>query len=218
MTIGLGTFRLVRAARAKASTIGAKSVPGLQNRWSMPCAAERVQVVFRRNAGHEIRYPWLALLMARQMRSGVAGMSICVTPSGASASSIAAMIACGAAIAPAWPEPFTPSGLAFVGTPRQRDVEVGQILGARQGVVHERAAQHLAGVRIIDRVFQHRLADTLRHAALHLPDGQHRIDQGAEVIDRGIALQGGAPVSGSTSTSAIWQPFGKVIRSSRFQT
>jgi hypothetical protein len=27
------------------------------------------------------------------------------------------MIACGDAIAPAWPEPFTPSGLAFVGTP-----------------------------------------------------------------------------------------------------
>ena len=31
-TMGCGTFRLVRAARANASTIGAKSVPGLQNK------------------------------------------------------------------------------------------------------------------------------------------------------------------------------------------
>src|ERR1700733_3698065 len=58
-----------------------------------------------------------ASCMARQMRSDVAGISMCVTPSGASASSTAAMIAWGDAIAPAWPEPFTPSGLAFVGTP-----------------------------------------------------------------------------------------------------
>ncbi len=32
ITIGFGTFRLDRAARAKASMIGAKSVPGLTNR------------------------------------------------------------------------------------------------------------------------------------------------------------------------------------------
>ena len=59
----------------------------------------------------------------------------------------------------------------------------------RQCIVHEGAAQHLAGLRIVHRVLQHRLADALRHAALHLADRQHRIDQRAEIIHRGVAVQ-----------------------------
>jgi len=42
-----------------------------------------------------------ALRIARQMRSGVAGISILSTPSGASASRIALMMVCGAAMQPA---------------------------------------------------------------------------------------------------------------------
>src|SRR5882672_8088248 len=56
-----------------------------------------------------------ASLSARHTRSGVAGMSIASTPAGLSASRIAAMIVCGAAMQPACPEPLTPSGLARVG-------------------------------------------------------------------------------------------------------
>ena len=47
----------------------------------------------------------------RHTRSGVAGMSRSPTPSGASASTTAFMIAAGAPIAPASPQPLTPSGL-----------------------------------------------------------------------------------------------------------
>src|SRR5690348_17151275 len=43
--------------------------------------------------------------------SGVAGMSICVTPSSASASTSAFMTAGGEPTAPASPAPFTPIGL-----------------------------------------------------------------------------------------------------------
>jgi hypothetical protein len=97
------------------------------------------------------------------------------------------MIACGDAIAPAWPEPFTPSGVR--GHAGQRDIEIRQVLGARQCIVHERAAEHLAGVRIVYRVLEHRLADTLSDAALHLSHCQHRIDQRAEVVDRSVTFQ-----------------------------
>ena len=71
----------------------------------------------------------------------------------------------------------------------QRDVELRQVVGARQCIVHERAAEHLTGLRIVHRVLQHRLADALRDAALHLSDRQHRIDQRAEIIHRGVAFQ-----------------------------
>src|SRR5580658_9806849 len=49
--------------------------------------------------------------MARQMWNGVAGPSNAVTPSGARASSTALLIAGNSAMAPASPQPFTPSGL-----------------------------------------------------------------------------------------------------------
>src|SRR5580704_15184181 len=44
--------------------------------------------------------------IARQIRSGVAGISICAIPSGARASRIALIIVCGAAMQPAWPAPL----------------------------------------------------------------------------------------------------------------
>src|SRR4051812_16271563 len=54
--------------------------------------------------------------IARHTRSGVAGMSMCVMPSGESASTTAFMIAARAPTLPASPAPFAPSGLVFVGT------------------------------------------------------------------------------------------------------
>ncbi len=72
----------------------------------------------------------------------------------------------------------------------ERDVERRKIAGARHGVVHERAAQKLPRLRIVDRVLQHRLADALRDAALHLAFGEQRIDQPAVIVDGGVAHQG----------------------------
>jgi hypothetical protein len=58
-----------------------------------------------------------AFRKARQIFSGVAGISGGIAPRSASASAMAFITVCGAAMAPAWPEPFTPSGLAAVGVP-----------------------------------------------------------------------------------------------------
>ena len=63
-------------------------------------------------------------------------------------------------------------------------MERRQIVRARHGVVHHRAGHELA-LFVIDRAFQQRLADALRDAAMHLAFDDHRIDDGAEIIDRG---------------------------------
>src|SRR5437764_13818094 len=54
--------------------------------------------------------------IARQSRSGVAGISMWRTPSGESASTSALATAGSAPTQPASPAPFTPSGLVLVGT------------------------------------------------------------------------------------------------------
>lgn len=62
--------------------------------------------------------PGSAPLIALQTRSGVAGMSKCRIPSGASASLIAFIAAPRAPTVPASPTPFAPSGFTAVGTSR----------------------------------------------------------------------------------------------------
>ena len=64
------------------------------------------------------------------------------------------------------------------------DLERRQVIGARHAVVHERAGHELA-VLVVDRAFEQRLADALRDAAVHLALDDHRIDQHAEIVDRG---------------------------------
>src|ERR1051326_8712115 len=66
------------------------------------------------------------------------------------------------------------------------DLERRQIVGARHGVVHVGAGDELALV-VVDGVLEQRLADALRHAAVHLALDDHRIDHGAEIVDRGPA-------------------------------
>src|SRR6187551_759631 len=58
---------------------------------------------------------FFARWMVSHTRSGVAGMSIASTPSGASASITALMTAGGAPIVPDSPMPLTPSGLVLQG-------------------------------------------------------------------------------------------------------
>ena len=57
---------------------------------------------------------------------------------------------------------------------------------ARQRVVHERARDRLAAGVVAD-LFHQGLADALRDAAMELACDQHRIDDGAEIVDAGIA-------------------------------
>ena len=58
-------------------------------------------------------------------RSGLAGMSTCLMPSGVSASVMALMTAALAAMVPASPIPFTPSSLTGVGVTVLSSVMVG---------------------------------------------------------------------------------------------
>ena len=78
--------------------------------------------------------------MARQIRSGVAGISKWRIPSGANASLIAFMTAGNAPTVPASPAPLTPSGLFFVGILVATDRERRQIHRTWHAVVHERTA------------------------------------------------------------------------------
>jgi hypothetical protein len=80
-------------------------------------------------------------LAARQTRSAVAGMAMSRTPR---ASVSALMKAGGEPMAPASPQPFTPSGLCVQACAGVVHREVGQVVGARHGVVHVRAGQQLA--------------------------------------------------------------------------
>ena len=83
-----------------------------------------------------------------------------------------------AAIAPASPQPV------------EAEIERRQVVGARQGVVHERSRHHLARAGIVDGVLEQRLADPLGHRAVRLAGGDHGIDQDAVIVDRGVARQG----------------------------
>ena len=89
------------------------------------------------------------------------------------------------------------------------DLERRQVVGARHAIVHEARRQQLA-VAVVMRAFEQRLADALGDAAMHLAFDDHRIDELAEVVDRGPASIVTTPVSGSISTSQMWTPAGKV--------
>src|SRR5260370_11934452 len=53
---------------------------------------------------------------------------------------------------------------------------------ARHGVVHERAAHELAAA-VVGATLEQRLADALGEAAVDLALDDHRIDDGADVVD-----------------------------------
>ena len=93
----------------------------------------------------------------------------------------------GAAMAPAWPAPFAPSGFEAVGNLHEADLETWQVGSARHGVVHEGRADELTGFEVVERVFHQGLADALGDAAMNLAFGQQRVHQGAVVVDGDIA-------------------------------
>ena len=87
-----------------------------------------------------------ACWIAFHTRCGDAGMSRCLTPTGASASCTAFIIAAGAPMAPASPQPLAPSGLCVHGVTLRADLERRHVVGARHRVVHVAAGQQLAAV------------------------------------------------------------------------
>ena len=104
--------------------------------------------------------------MARQMRSGVAGIGTSVTPSGESASRIAFMTVGVAATVPPSPTPLAPSGSVGLGTGLKSTVT--QCVGARDVVIHQCAGQQLTAVGVVDDVLGERLVRAFRDAALDL--------------------------------------------------
>ena len=126
---------------------------------------------------------------ARHTRCGVAGMSRCVTPSGARASMIAFITAAGAAMVPASPAPLAPSGLVDVRMPWSRSRWAA---GGRRGAGRspsKRAGQELAAAGVVDDLLHQGLADALDDAAMDLALDDHRVDHRAEVVDGQVAVE-----------------------------
>ena len=106
-----------------------------------------------------LRAPWIAC----HTRCGVAGIWMLRTPSGHSASMIAFMTVGVEPTVPDSPTPLAPIGLVLAGTRVvERVVEGREGVGARHGVVHERAGDELAGLAVVDVLLEQRLADALR--------------------------------------------------------
>ena len=61
-------------------------------------------------------------------------------------------------------------------------------------------------------LFQQCLADAVCDAAMHLAMHDHRIYRTSDIIDRAVRTIAATPVSGSTSTSQTWQPYGNAAR------
>ena len=125
--------------------------------------------------------------MARQMRSGVAGISICSTPNSASASTIALTTTPSAGVVPPSPPARMPSGCVGRGHFADLGREERQHIGARHRVIHERARQELPVAGVVEALLQKRLADALRHAAMGLAVDDHRVDRAADIVDGGVA-------------------------------
>ena len=99
---------------------------------------------------------------------------------------MAFITAASAPVVPASPAPLTPSGLVVQGTGCSDRVEGRQHVGARHRVVHEGAGQELAVAGRTPRLPQ-RLADALGDAAMHLALHQHRVEDLADIVHRGVA-------------------------------
>ena len=146
---------------------------------------------------------------AAHIRAGVAGMSMCSTPSERSASTTAFITAGGAPIAPDSPTPLMPSGLVLHGTLLNCVVSVAHVVGARHRVVHVAAGQQLAAVAVVDHVLHQRLADALRDAALDLAFADHRVDGAPAVVDDGVAVDRRLRRSPDRARPrTTWQPLG----------
>ena len=68
------------------------------------------------------------------------------------------------------------------------DPEIGHVVGARQGIIHQGAAQQLAGLLVVDGLLHQRVAQPMHDAAMHLAGQQARIHDDPAIGDRGQAI------------------------------
>ena len=61
-----------------------------------------------------------------------------------------------------------------------------QDVGARHGIVHERAGERLSGAGVVEALLQQRLTDALRDAAVGLAVDDQRVHGAADVVDGGV--------------------------------
>src|SRR5215470_6254588 len=66
-------------------------------------------------------------------------------------------------------------------------VEERHVVGARHGVVHERAGEELAGAGIVHEMLEEGLAEALHDAAVDLPLDEERVDHPSHVVDHRVA-------------------------------
>ena len=125
--------------------------------------------------------------MACQTRSGVAGISMCSTPSSASASQIALTTAPSAGVVPALAAAAQAERVRRRGHLADLGRERRQHVGAGQGVVHQRRRQELAGLGVVRAGLPERLAHALGDAAVRLAVEDHRIDGAAAVVHGRVA-------------------------------
>ena len=101
---------------------------------------------------------------ARQIRSGVAGMSTSVPPADCRASRTAFMTAAGGARRGVFPCAFDAEGFVGLRQLVQLDGQRRQVVSTRENVLHEAARQRLAGSRLETNVLHQGLPDALSGA------------------------------------------------------
>src|SRR6516162_6200510 len=85
--------------------------------------------------------------------------------------------------------PFCAEGIVCARRAQRLGMQHWDIVSARHAIIHEGSGQELAGYLIVNAVFAERLADTLHESAMDLPVDDHRIDNGADVIDRDVVYK-----------------------------
>ena len=125
--------------------------------------------------------------MARQTRSGVAGISIWRTPNSASASTIALITAASAGVVPPSPPERTPSRFDGEGTSLNVVSKKRQRVGPRYCVIHQARRHQLPTLGLVVAVLEHCLADTLGNSTMRLTMQDQRIDGAPDIVHRSIA-------------------------------
>ena len=124
--------------------------------------------------------------IARQTRSGVAGIWMSVTPRCESASTTALITAGAAAIVPVSPTPLTPNGFVGLGLSVRSSSYDGS--SAADGhEVRDEVRRLQVAVLVVDALLVERRRDALRDPAVHLPVDDQRVDDRADVVDRDVA-------------------------------
>ena len=133
-----------------------------------------------------------------------------MTPRCDTASITAFTTAGGAAIVPASPMPFTPSGFVVDGVfwlSSETIVGISTAVGTRYCVIDD--VSQVARV-VVDRLLVERLGDALRDAAVHLSLDDHRVDDVPQSSTATYFTMSVWPVSVSTSTTQTCVPAGQV--------